>query len=70
MTNRELLIGILSDEDFIDDGGATEESVIHYNIDCPYYSWDERCPCKNDEELTREKCVECKRKWLDQEVDE
>ena len=70
MTNRELLIGILSDEYFIDDGGATEESAIYYNIKCPYYSGDERCLCKNDEDLTREKCVECKRKWLDSEVDE
>ena len=70
MTNRELLIGILSDEYFIDDGGATEESVIYYNIKCPYKACDERCLCKEESELSRDMCVECKGRWLDQEMEE
>lgn len=32
MTNKEYMIGLLSDDSFIDDGGASWESMVHYNI--------------------------------------
>lgn len=55
----------------IDDGGATEESTIHYNINCPYFGGDERALCHGREnEIGRELCVKCKTKWLLDEVDE
>lgn len=81
MKNINLLINILMDimeyekEDFvrmeIDDCGAIEESEIHYHVNCPYFGGDERALCYNREnDIGRELCVECKRRWLLQEVDE
>lgn len=81
MKNINLLINILMDimeyekEDFvrieIDDGGASEEAEIHYHVNCPYFGGDERALCHDREnDIDRELCVECKRKWLLQEVDE
>lgn len=69
MTNREYMIALLTDADFIDDGRASEEAMIFYNINCPYFYGDERCHC-NDREITRDLCVACKSEWLDNEVDE
>lgn len=80
MKNINLLINALMDimdyenEQFerisIDDGGATEESEINYHINCPYFGGDERALCHNREnDIGRELCVECKSKWLLQEVD-
>lgn len=83
MTNQEYLIAALNDE--FDDGGASWEACIHYNIECPYFEGDRRCHCYPDEyrngtwdnvkfkdtkELTRDLCVECKVEWLESEVDE
>ena len=70
MTNREYLIGLLSDDAFIDDGGASYEAMVHYNISCPYYMGDERCLCGNGFSTDRELCTKCKEIWLDSEVDE
>lgn len=70
MTNREALIHTLSEDDFIDDGGASDEANIYYYIACPYRGRDERALCKDSEHLTREQCVECRLQWLDSEVDE
>ena len=67
MTNREYIIAALTDE--FDDMGATEESVVYYNIKCPYNTGDKRAHCRNDE-INREVCVACKFEWLDSEVDE
>lgn len=79
MTNRDYMLNLLLDgleangEDFqrihIDDGGASEEAMIYYNVNCPYYMGDERCHCKGIEP-NRDICVECKSEWLDNEVDE
>lgn len=69
MTNRQYMIGLLSDEDFIDDGGASYEAMVNYNVNCPYFSGDNRCHCKG-KEITIELCYECKEEWLDSEVDE
>ncbi len=77
MTNREYIINLLLDgldkelERFtFDDAGASEESMINYNINCPYFSGDERALCDGREnDICRELCVECKSKWLDNEVD-
>lgn len=68
MTNREYMIGLLSDEYFIDDGGASYEAMVYYNVNCPYFDGDNRCYCK-DKEITRELCYECKEEWLDSEID-
>lgn len=83
ITNAEyminLLLYLLHDNDIelhnfnIDDGGASEESMIYYNIACPYYVGDERAECKNNgplETATREQCFKCKYDWLTNQVDE
>ena len=56
----------------IDDGGASEEAMIYYNINCPYYAGDKRAYCRKEGSLvsSREVCVDCKAHWLEQEVDE
>ena len=43
----------------IDDGGASEEAEVHYHINCPYLSGDERGLCVNGKESCRELCVNC-----------
>lgn len=78
MTNREYMINLLLDgleeKDLerycFDDGGSSEEAMIHYNIKCPYSGYDERALCNDNERPSRELCVRCKWQWLDQEVDE
>lgn len=78
MTNREYMINLLLDgldaKDFervhIDDGGASEEAMIYYNVNCPYYDGDQRCHCIGDDNPCRDTCVACKTQWLDSEVDE
>lgn len=52
-----------------DDCGASEESMIYYNINCPYKEFDERCHCRG-KRANREICTACKWEWLDQPVDE
>ncbi len=70
MTNREYMARQLADPDWIDDGGASYEAMVHYNIDCPYFVGDIRCHCKGSEESpTRKMCSECKMEWLEAEVD-
>ncbi len=81
-TNREMMIALLLDgaedkektlkralelEKLIDDSGASEEAMVHYNINCPY-SNDKDCKLKKDEEPNRETCVMCKAQWLDRKV--
>lgn len=66
-TNQEYLIAALNDE--YDDGGASREAAIYYNVNCPYFDGDSRCECKG-KEPSRDICVICKEKWLDAEVDE
>lgn len=81
-TNREMMITLLLEgsEDMkntlkralelgrlIDDGGASEEAMIHYNIKCPYCDYRD-CKLKEDEEPNRDTCVRCKWEWLDKEV--
>ena len=75
MTNREKIVGLLQDENFIDDGGVSYEAMIYYNIACPYSFGDDRAVCYEDGEVidelvNRKNCVICKEKWLDSEVDE
>ncbi len=79
MTNREYMINLLLDgleEDgntlervSFDDCGASEESMIYYNINCPYKEFDKRCHCIG-KRANREICTACKWEWLDQLVDE
>jgi len=71
MTNRQLMIDILSGNG-PDDGGSEEESVIFYNIGCPYMYGDKRALCNDNEGgvIIRDQCVECKSTWLDKEVDQ
>lgn len=68
MTNQEYLIAALNND--FDDGGASREAAIHYNICCPYRGADSRCECRGNEEISREVCVRCKEKWLGSEVEE
>lgn len=72
ITNREYMINQLQNEDFLDDGGASYEAMLYYNIACPYFYHDERCHCNNIEydKVTRGICYYCKQEWLDMEVDE
>lgn len=72
MTNREYLIAQLSDENFIDDSGASYEATIYNSISCPYLLGDERALC-NDvaiDKVDRNMCFKCKEKWLNSEIDE
>ena len=71
MTNREYIVGLLSEYGFIDDGGTSYEAMVHYNIACPYFDGDERCHChgKDDDFINRDNCFFCKQEWLDSEVD-
>ena len=72
MTNKEYIVMLLSDNELIDDGGASFEALVHYNIACPYTVGDARAHCHEDNELNelnRKTCVACKLEWLDMEVD-
>ena len=69
MTNREYMIALLQDEDFIDNGGISYEAMVYYNIACPYFDGDERAE-RCDGGLNRAECFRCKEEWLDSEVDE
>ena len=83
-TNREMMIALLLDgaEDkektlkralalskLIDDGGSSEEAMIHYNINCPYCD-NKDCKLKRDEAPNRKTCVMCKAQWLDRKVND
>lgn len=72
MTNREYMAKQLSGPDWIDDGGASYEAMVYYNIGCPYFCGDKRAHCKSSDSgmPTRETCSECKMEWLEAEVDE
>ena len=66
MTNLEYIISALKDE--IDDGGASYESVVFYNLACPYRSRDKcRCDDIDTYPLPWEICFECKNEWLQKE---
>lgn len=66
MKNIEYLLSALSDQ--IDDGGASYESVVHYNISCPHYNGEEGLRC-DDCAPCREICVPCKIEWLNAEIE-
>ena len=72
MTNREYMAKQLSDPDWIDDGGASYDSMVEYNIACPYFGGDKRAHCRSGctGMPTRKMCSECKLEWLEAEVDE
>lgn len=69
MTNRENLIKALKGEH---DDWAWTESVIAYEIECPYQSYEKGLPCDELESPwnTLDVCGPCKAKWLDEEVSE
>lgn len=70
MTNKEYIIACLNDE--IDDGGASFESMVHYNINCPYHIFDKKAHCMNKScnYPSRKHCVPCKIEWLESEVEQ
>lgn len=74
MNNKEYIVKVLSDEsnDPFDDGGASYEALVHYNIACPYYCGDKRAHCHNKPlgYPDREHCVACKMEWLESDVDD
>lgn len=80
MTNREYIINLLldgleeQDKEFkrvsIDDGCASYEAMVYYNICCPHVYSDKRALCDNKVgKVDRETCFRCKEQWLDSEVD-
>lgn len=81
MTNREYIINLLldglewQDKELervdIDDDGASYESIVYYNIDCPYTCKDIRALCGDDfSKANYDVCFRCKERWLNSEVDE
>lgn len=65
MTNREYMINLLLDglesrlnRVSIDDGGASEEAMIYYNINCPYYAGDKRAYCRKEGSLVSSREVQ------------
>ena len=70
MTNREYMVGLLSSSGVVDDGGASYEAMVYYNVNCPYYTGDRRGYCNDGRKINRENCYGCKQEWLDSEVDE
>lgn len=72
MTNREYIIAQLSDQDCIDDNGASYESMVCNSIACPYFTGDERAFCLYEDvkESDYDTCFKCKENWLNSEVSE
>ena len=76
LKNIEYLIkaleSIKESEDVFDDMGATEESIVYYNIACPYNMTDKRAHCYGHsfDSTNRLTCTGCKYEWLRSEVDE
>lgn len=72
MTNREYIIAQLSNQDCIDDNGASYESMVCNSIACPYFTGDERAFCfyEDVEENDYDTCFKCKENWLNSEVSE
>ena len=77
MTNRSYIINLLLDgleneaafeRESIDDGFASYEAMVYYNIECPYYEGDKRSHC-NNHDIGREVCYACKVEWLNNVVD-
>lgn len=68
-TNLDYIIASLTGE--LDDGGASFESVVHYNISCPHFEGEPNLPCdKPNVEPSWDVCVPCKIEWLYGEYDE
>ena len=67
MTNWEMMKAAIDDE--IDDGGASWEATIYYNISCPYFAGNLEAKCHGGKDSSRELCVECKAEWLDKEYE-
>lgn len=70
-TNKDYIIAVLADD--IDDCGASYESMVRYNIACPYVSNDD-CLNEHDEneydtKEYKETCVKCKMAWLNRVYD-
>lgn len=61
ITNRQLIVGLLQSESYVDDGGAAYEAMTHYNIACPYTGGDKRAHCfgKPDSFISRDNCYWC-----------
>lgn len=65
MTNKEYLLAALTDK--FDDGGASYESTVYYNIACPYHEGDPDALCDSCPMFSREQCTECKMAWLEKD---
>lgn len=70
-TNKDYLIAALTDS--IDDGGASYDSAVEHNIDCPYIR---SADCLNEYEGNDYKtaayddgCLRCKLSWLNRRYD-
>lgn len=70
-TNNDFLIAALADD--IDDGGASLNSIIENNIDCPYRllsdCYNDHFGYEYDTEEYKEGCVKCKTAWLERAYD-
>ena len=65
MTNKEMIIKVLNGDIDIDDGGAFEEMIITYHINCPYRLNEGLCAGVNYEDMTTSLCTACKEEWLE-----
>jgi hypothetical protein len=70
-TNRDYLIAALTDS--IDDGGASYDSALEYNIDCPYINSTDCLNIHEDNEYGTatygDGCLRCKVSWLNRRYD-
>lgn len=66
MTNAEFLVLALRGEH---DDDAVNEAEIYYHVACPYYESDQRALCFGELTPQRKLCEDCKRKWLESEID-
>lgn len=73
MTNREYMAHQLSNPEWIDDGGASYESMVQHNISCPYFAGGPKCHCKKLDPWispSEEMCNRCKFEWLEADVND
>lgn len=70
MTNREYMIVLLSNKDFIGEDNEKYKKMVRENIDCPYHGEGTMALCMGGYIINNETCFKCKNQWLDSEVDE
>lgn len=67
MTNRERMIGLLSNPD-LTNTGTEYESMVFHNIRCPYIHHDDRAKCNYNDDVGRALCTACRMEWLEDDA--